>query len=80
MTIDQLREVRTTTPFQPYHLQLADGKEVDVLHPECLAYFPRNPRTISVAMPNGVIKIIDLLLVASIETGNGRSSRRRGRR
>lgn len=77
MTIEQLREVHQTRPFRPFTLQLADGREVKVPHPEFLWFPPRRPRTVFVGLSNGVVKIIDLLLVISIEIGDGTPRRRR---
>ncbi len=77
MTIDQLREVHRAEPFQPFKLQLANGDEVSVPHPEFLWYPPRASRTIYVAVSDESAKVIDLLLVASIGVGNGKPSERR---
>ncbi len=57
-------------------MQLADGNGVDVAHPEFLS-FSRRGRTIAVATTGDIIRIIDLLLVTSIEVGNGGARRRR---
>jgi hypothetical protein len=58
-------------------VDLADGREIEVRHPECLSC-SRSGRTIAVATPEDAIKAIDLLLVVAIEHLNGRprSSRR----
>ena len=77
MTIDQLREVHRARPFQPFTMQLADGNEVSVPHPEFIWFHPKNARTVIVGLPNGAFKIIDLLLVASIEVGNAKPRRRK---
>ncbi len=76
MTIEQLRAVHHAEPFRRFRLELADGNAVDVSHPECLSYFGKG-RTIAVAISDDVIKIIDLLLVASIEIGDGSPRPRR---
>jgi len=76
MTIDQIREVHGTRPFQAYRLQLADRTEVSVSHPECVSFHPKHPRSIAIALPNGAFRIVDLLLVAAIHVGNGRAKRR----
>lgn len=80
MNIEQVKEVVTRQPFEPFKLQLADGTEIVVQHPECLAFHPRNARSISVALPVGVFKIVDLLLVAAIHVGNGSSPKPRKKR
>ena len=74
MTIEQLRKMHQAKPFLPFDIFLADGRVVPVDHPELLAVNPPG-RTIAVAVPDGTIEIIDLLLVTSIKGRNGRSRR-----
>ena len=66
MTIEPVREALNVKPFQPFRLQLGDGTHVDVLHPECLSFYPKGARVISVALPNGAFKIIDLTLASNL--------------
>jgi hypothetical protein len=66
MTIEQLRHKHRTQPFQPFRIHLVDGRSLDVMHPEALAYGVSG-RTISVAKPTDVFEIVDLLLVVSLE-------------
>jgi hypothetical protein len=73
MTIEQLRQMHSARPFQPFEIHLADSRTLTVEHPEMLLQ-SRSGRTIAVARPDDTIEIIDLLLVASIE---GRARRRR---
>jgi hypothetical protein len=76
MTIEELRQMHLARPFQPFAIHLADGRALTVEHPEMLAQAPRG-RTIGVAHANGVIEIVDLLLVVSLKPiRNGRSRRR----
>ncbi len=70
MTIEQLRKVHTSRPFNTFSLHLADGREIRVEHPELLAH-QRTGRTIAVATSDDVFEIIDLMLVVSLETANG---------
>lgn len=80
MTIEQLRRFHEARPFTPFKLHLADGREVVVEHPEFMLRMPSG-RTIEVAKQDDSVEVIDLLLVASIETVNGQSAgRRRGKR
>ena len=78
MTVEQMREMSNTRPFHPFRIQLADGRSLDVEHPEFLM-FSRSGRTIVVSKTNDTFEIIDLLLVTSLESLNGRAkpSRRR---
>ena len=66
MTIEQLHRAHTARPFQPFTLHCADGRQIQVPHPEFLAASP-SARTIGVTDAAGVFEIIDLLLVTSIE-------------
>ena len=65
-------------PFQPFELHLADGRSLPVEHPECLAISPPG-RTVGVALRDGTIEVVDLLLVTSLKPISNRRSRRRGR-
>jgi len=78
MTLEQLRDVHQARPFRPFTLELANGGEVHVPHPEFLSYFPRG-RTIAVAISEDVIKIVDIMLVAAIQVGNDKARRKRTR-
>ena len=78
MTIEQMREMNAARPFRPYAVHLADGRSLDIDHPEFLM-FSRTGRTIAVSKPNDTIEIVDLLLVTSLETRNGHAkSKRKG--
>lgn len=77
MTIEQLRKMHRAQPFRPFEIHLTDGRSLLVLHPEFLAINPPG-RTLAVAVEDGTIEIVDLLLVTSLKPRpNG--SRRRGR-
>jgi hypothetical protein len=76
MTIEQIRRAHRAQPFHPFEMHLADGRALQVPHPEFLAIAPPG-RTIGVGMPDGTIEIVDLLLVTSIKPhANGRPRRR----
>ena len=66
MTIEQLQILHRARPFQPFDIHLADGRSIPVLHPEFLAQSP-NGRTIGVGTAEGVVEVIDLLLVTSLK-------------
>jgi len=66
MTIERLRKMHEARPFRPFRIHMADGRHLDVVHPEFLAH-SRSGRTISVATPDDVFEVIDLLLVTSLE-------------
>ncbi len=79
MTAEQLREVHQTKPFAAFSLQLADGNEVDVPHPEFMM-FMRDRRSIIVALPRTSYKVIDIMHITSIHVGNGKPTKPRRRR
>jgi hypothetical protein len=71
MTIEQLSTVHHAQPFQPFRINMADGRSVEVQHPDFISRSPSG-RTIVVHKRDDTFEIIDLLLVASIETLNGK--------
>ena len=71
MTIEKFREICHVTPFRPFVIHLADGRELFVKHPDYVAA-PPNARTIVVFQPDLSLNVIDLLLVTDIEVKNGR--------
>ena len=70
VNIEQLKQVHQARPFRPFSLHLADGRTIQVRHPEFLAQSPGG-RIVNVATGDHSFEWIDLLLVTSIEIGNG---------
>lgn len=69
MTGEQLRNFHRAQPFKPFVIHLADGRSVDVRHPEMLAYaFPA--RSFAVWTKDSY-SVIDLLLVTELKQKNG---------
>jgi hypothetical protein len=79
MTIDQLRKAAKAEPFLTFTISLADGRRLRVKHPECILIPPEASRTFVVAESGEDYSIIDLLLVTSIDFGNGKDVRRNRR-
>jgi hypothetical protein len=71
VNIERFREVCHATPFRPFVLHLADGREVPVKHPDYVAATPTG-RTVVMVQPDESLNIIDLFLVTDIELKNGR--------
>lgn len=84
MTVEQLRAAREAVPFKPFTIRLADGQAIDVPHPEFLMVTPIASRTFVVATSAESYRVIDLLLVTSLDFGAHRrrngAVRRRHRR
>jgi len=71
MTIEQVRHAYQATPFRPFVLHLADGREIRVRSREFMSFSPSG-RTIIVHQADDSYNVIDLLLVTDIEVKNGR--------
>jgi hypothetical protein len=65
MIAEQLGEMIRAQPFRPFVIHTADGRSVDVNHPDWIAY--AGGRTALVARPDETFEIIDLLFVPSLE-------------
>jgi len=79
MTTEQLRDMLNSQPFRPFRAHLADGRAVDIQHPEFVAY--GGGRTFVVYTRDDHFEVIDLLLVSSLKVIDGQAGpRRRSRR
>ena len=79
MTIEQLRQMHRARPFRPFRVHMADGRHLDVLHPEFFAHTPGG-RTLMIARPDESFEVVDLLLVTSLEPIDGQPGTRRRKR
>lgn len=66
MTTQELQRLRAATPFEPFRLMTADGRQYDVRHPENLAFAGKG-RLIAIGMPDEAFVTIDLLLVTAVQ-------------
>jgi len=71
MTTEELRQMHQACPFRPFRVHLADGRHLDVAHPEFLAHTPTGP-TVTIARPVERLEVVDLLLVTSVEPIDGK--------
>ena len=79
MTSEEVRQMLRARPFRAFQLNLADGDSFQVFHPDFAIISP-NGETIVAYTRDNQMKIIDLLLVTSIEHVNGRARRRHKKR
>ena len=71
MTSEQLRKMVRSQPFEPFRIFIADGRELQVTHPEMVA-ITGGGRTAIVTLPQGEdYEVIDLLLVTGLRRANG---------
>ncbi len=75
MQAKEIQALYRAQPFRPFTLHLADGRQVRVQHPELMALSPTG-RGAVVYGRDGALEIIDVMLVTSLETGNGQRRRR----
>jgi hypothetical protein len=69
MTIEQVRNLYSSQPFQPLVIHLADGRHVPVRHRDFIMPAPSG-RTMIVYQSDDSFNIIDLLLVTDLEVGS----------
>jgi hypothetical protein len=81
MTIEQIKKLYDSQPFQPFVIHLANGREVPVASREFIMAAPSG-RTLAVALPDDTFDIIDLLLVSDVVVGhrNGSNGEKKPRR
>ena len=65
MTIEAMQRFTAVNSFQPFAMHLADGRSLDVKHPEGV-FSKSNQRTITALNDEGMYEVIDLLLVVSL--------------
>ncbi len=76
LTIEQLRKHYNYRPFVPFRMFIADGRHLDVKHPELRAITPGG-RTIIVVDSEHTAEAVDLLLVTSLKPIKNSLRRRR---
>jgi hypothetical protein len=67
MTLEQLRAAQHQTPFIPFTICVADGQRISVPHSEFLHVPPGLVRTFAVWSSDGYYRILDLLLITTLE-------------
>jgi hypothetical protein len=77
MTMEQLQRAHHSQPFVPFLLHMADGRDIAVDHPECMAYHPESGRTAVITLPNDGWEVVDVLMVTSMEFRAANGSRKR---
>ncbi len=66
MKIDELKKAKDQRPFQPFHVCMADGREIQVTHPDAVAWHPDTPRIAVLIVPGGGWEIVDVALITSL--------------
>jgi hypothetical protein len=76
MKIAEIKDAKDQRPFQPFLIRMADGREIEVMHPDAIAWEPMiadedngepaEPLTAICVVPGGRREIIELALVTSL--------------
>jgi hypothetical protein len=79
MNVDELRELYSAAPFQPFEIVLTNGARVQVDHPEFMS-FSQDYRTVHVHERSGTTRRLDIKLITELtELKNGARPRKRKR-
>jgi hypothetical protein len=66
MKIDELKRAKDQRPFQPFRIRMADGREIEIKHPDAVAWgLETGPRMVF-ALCNGEHHWIDIALVSAL--------------
>jgi hypothetical protein len=76
MTTEQIRRFYDAKPFAPFVIHLADSREISIPHRDFILISPSG-QTVAVTHDDGTFEVIDLLLVTSVATTNGKVKRRK---
>jgi hypothetical protein len=82
MKIDELKKAKDQRPFQPFRIRMADGREIEITHPDAVAWDPQTPRIAVCVIPGGGWEVVDVGLITSLggqarvepTEGNGQNS------
>jgi hypothetical protein len=66
MTIEKLRGVLYATPFIPFTIHMADGRNIRVPHRDFICYSPSG-RTVIVEHQDDTHSVLDVLLITELE-------------
>jgi hypothetical protein len=77
MRTNELRAASHKTPFRPFTIRMADGRQYDVPHQDFLLIHPGGRAAIVATIEDEFFEVVDIGLIASLHYGNGRKTQRR---
>jgi hypothetical protein len=80
MKIEEVRNAKNQRPFEPFLLRMADGREIEIRHPDAMAWDGDQPRILHCVMPGGGWVKVDLALVTSLAEAPARSAPKKRRK
>jgi hypothetical protein len=66
MRIEDLKRVKNKVPFRPFMIHMADGREIEVRHPDAVSWGADTGRIVSYISPADEWMLIDIGLVTSL--------------
>jgi hypothetical protein len=66
MRIEELKRVRDQRPFRPFWIRMADGREIEVRHPDAISWGGEHGRILSYISPADEWEVIHVALVTSL--------------
>ena len=69
----RIRELLRATPFQPFVIRMADGREYRIDHPDFVLAATDTPQVV-VEEPSGSIHFLSVLLMTSVEATSAQST------
>ncbi len=64
---ERIRQLLHATPFQPFIIRMADGREYRIDHPDFVLAASNDVPQVTIEEPNGSQHYLSVLLMASIE-------------
>ena len=62
----RIRELLHATPFQPFVIRMADGREYRIDHPDFLLAAASDVPQVILEEPDGTVHFLSVLLIASV--------------
>jgi hypothetical protein len=66
MKIEQLKKMKDQQPFRPFWIRTADGREIQIKHPDAIAWGSEDSRTVTCISESDDWDLIDVALVTSL--------------
>jgi hypothetical protein len=66
MKLEDLKRAKDRRPFQPFHVRMADGREIEVRHPDAVAWEDQHSRAVTCIVAGGGWEVFDIMLVTSL--------------
>jgi hypothetical protein len=66
MSVDEIKKCIVAAPFQPFTLEIADGRRIPVIGRDFILAPPEKGRTVIVYQHNGSFDLLDAMLITGV--------------